>query len=47
MFGAGFVVMKKQLGFIGLQDRHICARILITEFSGLTNKIEIEFKDSL
>ena len=30
---------------IGLQDKHIYARILIMEYLGLTNKTEIEFKD--
>jgi hypothetical protein len=44
-FGAGFVGMRKQPGFIGLQDRHTCVRILIMAFLVLTNKIEIEFKD--
>ncbi len=45
MSGVGFADMKKQPGSIGLQDKHIYARILIMEYLGLTNKIEIEFKD--
>jgi hypothetical protein len=45
MSGAGFVGMRKQPGFIGLQDRQVCARILIMGFLALMNRIEIEFQD--
>ena len=45
MSGAGFVDMRKQPGFIGLQDRQVCARILIMGFLALMNRIEIEFQD--